>query len=151
MTSGKLGRTPATCHPEEFQHAKGLCRKCYMNSDWHRAYDAAKKREWRKAHPEQFKEMIRKYREEGNGKLRASELHYRKTYGIEFSDFKQMVEDRESKCDICHTQTKLVLDHDHTTNKIRGLLCSKCNRALGALGDTPESIQLVLAYLEKST
>jgi hypothetical protein len=41
----------------------------------------------------------------------------------------------------------LHLDHDHTTNKFRGWLCSKCNAALGLLGDTLAAVEAIRAYL----
>lgn len=43
----------------------------------------------------------------------------------------------------------LAVDHDHTTGKIRGLLCMKCNRALGMLGDSVETISNLLKYRSK--
>lgn len=43
----------------------------------------------------------------------------------------------------------LHVDHDYTTGKVRGLLCSGCNTALGQLGDDPERIRLLLAYAER--
>lgn len=39
-------------------------------------------------------------------------------------------------CYICHTDGALFVDHDHTTNRIRGLLCGRCNVALGWLDDS---------------
>lgn len=39
------------------------------------------------------------------------------------------------------------VDHCHTTNKVRGILCSGCNTSLGKLGDTPESIMRAYHYL----
>ncbi len=44
----------------------------------------------------------------------------------------------------------LTLDHDHTTGKFRGLLCHPCNRGLGQLGDTSESVRRALDYLLRS-
>ena len=58
-------------------------------------------------------------------------------------------------CEVCGAESgdknweKLCYDHDHTNMKFRGVLCSKCNRAIGQLGDTKESIKKVLNYLER--
>jgi hypothetical protein len=56
-------------------------------------------------------------------------------------------------CEICGDAepSHLVVDHDHATGKIRGVLCSKHNVALGTFGDSEEGILRVLAYLRKGT
>jgi hypothetical protein len=40
-----------------------------------------------------------------------------------------------------------VFDHDHATNKFRGVIHDRCNRNLGFIGDSIESIEKILAYL----
>ena len=44
---------------------------------------------------------------------------------------------------------KLCYDHDHTTMKFRGVLCNNCNRSIGQLGDTLESVQKAVTYLSR--
>lgn len=41
----------------------------------------------------------------------------------------------------------LGVDHDHTTGKIRGLLCNRCNRVLGLFRDNPDVIKRALDYV----
>jgi len=54
-------------------------------------------------------------------------------------------------CDNCgRTNRKLVFDHSHTTLKHRGWLCDNCNRSIGILGDTWQSLQQTLIYLAKA-
>jgi hypothetical protein len=55
-----------------------------------------------------------------------------------------------SKCELCHVKGANVFDHDHVTNEFRGFLCDDCNRGLGLLGDSAESIKRALAYVTKS-
>lgn len=43
----------------------------------------------------------------------------------------------------------LAVDHCHETGQVRGLLCNSCNRGLGLLGDTIDTLRRVLIYLEK--
>ncbi len=43
----------------------------------------------------------------------------------------------------------LAVDHCHLSNKVRGLLCNKCNRGIGLLGDTEEIILNAIIYLNK--
>ena len=44
----------------------------------------------------------------------------------------------------------LAVDHDHSSGKIRGLLCVKCNTALGLLKDSKERIKTLLEYIENA-
>ena len=73
-------------------------------------------------------------------------------YGLTKEQFYQMVADREGKCDICHRvpEHELRVDHDHTTNTVRGLLCASCNSGLGFLGDTIEGLERAIEYLRKA-
>ena len=43
----------------------------------------------------------------------------------------------------------LCVDHHHFTNEVRGLLCQRCNRAIGLLGDDPTVIRSAINYLTK--
>lgn len=51
-------------------------------------------------------------------------------------------------CKICLREVKLVVDHCHNTNEVRGLLCVRCNAGLGQLGDTIEGLERALKYLK---
>ena len=58
-------------------------------------------------------------------------------------------------CEICGADSgprfrHLALDHDHETGAFRGWLCNRCNVAIGALGDTLEALERVVAYLRRS-
>lgn len=52
-----------------------------------------------------------------------------------------------SSCEICGSNDKIVIDHNHKTNKFRGLLCSNCNVAIGLLKDDIKLINNVVKYL----
>lgn len=56
------------------------------------------------------------------------------------------------KCDVCGAgpDSKLCIDHDHTTKKVRGLLCHKCNTALGLLNDDEATVRKLEQYLVQS-
>lgn len=77
-----------------------------------------------------------------------------KLYGITLDEYKLRVQSQQGLCKICKssnskraTMPDLVVDHDHKTGKIRGLLCSPCNVAIGMLGDSEERLLNVLEYL----
>lgn len=52
-------------------------------------------------------------------------------------------------CQKCGNKYYLVYDHCHTTNKFRGVLCQSCNKAIGQLGDTADSVLKAYKYLER--
>lgn len=61
-----------------------------------------------------------------------------------------MLAAQEFKCAICLVEGKpFHVDHNHKNGKIRALLCSNCNTALGLLHDAPETLRAAALYLEK--
>ena len=75
-------------------------------------------------------------------------------FGLTPEQYEQMLNVQESKCGICGKHQKefkiaLAVDHDHKTNEIRGLLCSKCNRLLGDSNDNSETLLNAIQYLNK--
>lgn len=52
-------------------------------------------------------------------------------------------------CQICDSEDNLVIDHDHETGFVRGILCHTCNTGLGKLGDTVDRVRRALGYLEQ--
>lgn len=78
------------------------------------------------------------------------DYHLRSSYGITIEQYEEMFSQQEGRCGICETtERKLVVDHDHLTKLVRGLICNKCNRALACLGDSREGLLRAIAYLEK--
>lgn len=72
-------------------------------------------------------------------------------YGLTEAQFEQMKIDQNSKCAICERKLKLVIDHDHETGKIRGLLCNSCNRGIGYLQDSENILKKAMVYVIKNS
>lgn len=76
------------------------------------------------------------------------------THGLEPEVYEKMFEDQGYVCAICKkecvSKRRLSVDHNHDTGEIRGLLCAKCNRAIGLLGDSLELIRAAADYLIKN-
>ena len=94
-------------------------------------------------------------REERHAKGRAA--HLRAKYDLSPEDFERMWELAGGCCEICkknlsretsHTTQKVHIDHDHTSGRVRGLLCFTCNTALGKFGDNVELLRAAIKYLE---
>jgi hypothetical protein len=71
-----------------------------------------------------------------------------KKYNLTKEQYDEMVAEQEGCCAICKVeQDGLHVDHDHATLRVRGLLCMKCNTALGLLQDSPDNLQRAIKYL----
>ncbi len=76
-----------------------------------------------------------------NNKIRVLATKYK----IKEDDLKEMF--RDTQCKICGSKIGLVVDHCHTTNKVRGILCQKCNSGLGFFKDNIDSLNNAIKYL----
>jgi hypothetical protein len=74
--------------------------------------------------------------------------HLRRTYGITITTYELMVERQHGRCLICERREHLHVDHDHVTDQVRGLLCGRCNRAIGLLGEETVCLQRAIQYLD---
>lgn len=75
-----------------------------------------------------------------------------KAFGITVEEYTRL---KALPCDICGTHESqdgraLHIDHCHTTNKVRGILCTNCNKMLGLVGDDPERLRAAARYLERN-
>ena len=68
-------------------------------------------------------------------------------YKLSPADKQRLYEQQEGRCAICGKDGRLVVDHNHSTGEVRGLLCSQCNTALGMFKDNPDLLAIALDYL----
>lgn len=74
--------------------------------------------------------------------------HLQRNYGITSEIKALMKKAQEGHCLICDEKvTKLAVDHDHKSNRLRGLLCELCNRGLGHFKDNPVLLLIATRYL----
>lgn len=71
-----------------------------------------------------------------------------KAYLLSDVEYNKMVEESEGRCCICHNERKLVIDHNHSTGKVRGLICGKCNAVLGFSEDNIDVLMSAVTYLK---
>lgn len=77
-------------------------------------------------------------------------------YGLTIDEYNALFEKQHGKCAICggdgsgSKNDKLYIDHDHNTGRVRGLLCGRCNFALGHFDDDVERMKQAILYLESS-
>jgi hypothetical protein len=78
-----------------------------------------------------------------------------RTYGLTETDWDGLVKRQGNRCAICRTDKpggrgeRWHIDHDHITGRVRGLLCGRCNSAIGMLQDDPEIIRAAARYVIK--
>ena len=130
-------------HPGGVCKVRSRCKPC----------ESAKSAEWNDAHIEHRLDQ-----------------HLRRRYGITLIRYNEMLEAQNGCCAICGDPPgvtfgrlserregrrygrmrvpQLVVDHDHATGEVRGLLCVPCNGGIGLLRDNPEVLRSALKYLE---
>lgn len=77
-----------------------------------------------------------------------------KRHGLTIEHRLMLYASQNGQCLLCGTfepdPLKLVVDHDHTTGHIRGMLCNKHNRAIGAFGDSSVALRQAAHYIDDS-
>jgi hypothetical protein len=95
-----------------------------------------------------------KYRANPNKKIRGDwSRNIWQRFGLKAADYTEMLRKQGGVCAIClgpqQANKRMAVDHCHKTGKIRGLLCTLCNSAIGKLKDDPVMIQRALDYLKE--
>ena len=115
-------------------------------------------REWRRRNPDKVR--ANNVRWSALNVARRKEINVEaqlRRYGLTRDDYDRMMRTQHGVCAVClrpetakrkGTPRALCVDHDHATDRVRGLLCSSCNRAIGYLGDDPLRARAVSTYLE---
>jgi len=118
----------ATCHPDRPNYGHGKCQTCY-----------------KLANKEKFSQIARN-RELG------------KKFGISQKEYDRVFNQQKGLCAICSRPERrsvkgklypLVVDHDHISTEIRGLICHTCNVALGLLRESPTLLRKAADYIER--
>lgn len=81
----------------------------------------------------------------------------KKKYGISYEMYELILKNQNYKCAICLTDSPKrtnngalwVVDHDHNTGQVRGVLCNTCNLGLGYFHDSTENLSNAIEYLWK--
>ena len=119
-----------------------VCTKCKVEKPLDEFYRNKKQKDGRRA---SCKECYYSPEQEAARNLKAR-------YGITLAEYDTMLEQQGGCCKVCRTtdsggKGRFHVDHNHTTGKVRGLLCSGCNKGLGHLQDSPDVLLKALAYL----
>lgn len=79
--------------------------------------------------------------------------HLQRTYGLSVEQYAELARQQGMACAICEQvpDRALAVDHCHDTGRVRGLLCTPCNSALGRFGDDAERLQRAIRYLQRGS
>lgn len=149
----KVSRSEITKQSEDRRNnAKcKFCKVSLTDENWHASHRNKSNLSYRckKCHAEASSRTGRDY------KLRTM-------YGITKEDYDNILESQNNVCAICKEEDKVYhnrngvnikismpVDHCHDTGKVRGLLCTSCNRAIGLLKDSIDNLKSAIKYLKK--
>jgi hypothetical protein len=84
--------------------------------------------------------------------------HLKRVYKITLAEYQDLFKIQGGVCAICHNPETIVdakngllrdlaVDHNHKTGRVRGLLCRRCNQAIGLLNEDKDLLQQMIDYL----
>lgn len=134
------------------------CKTCSSRNREHKKlYDL----EYRRKNKEKIKEYYKKHynkkikpTREKKTKEQNRENWLRLKYNLTKEQYQELIKNQNNKCAICKISQSelsypLFIDHEHKTDKVRGLLCRTCNTGLGSMQDNIEILQNAIEYLKK--
>lgn len=114
----------------DFYNHSGYCKPCQNK----------KTVEYQRANKEKIQPKLKKY-------------SLKRRYNITEDFYNDLLVNQNNVCAICKkecsTGRSLAVDHCHSTNVIRGLLCSNCNVGLGKFKDDIDLLKGAIKYLER--
>ena len=120
-----------------------------------RAEEIAMVRQWEKDNPEKLARRLARYKPR---RQIISWKHKLQRYGLTLLDYRKLLGAQNNRCGICgitynesikRYRRAFDVDHDHSTGAVRGLLCMKCNGAIGLFADNITSLQRAIIYLNR--
>jgi hypothetical protein len=93
-------------------------------------------------------ERVRKYRAKDKWTLKKRCARH----NITIEEFWTLYEEQDGTCPVCDKAVSpddSAIDHNHDTGDVRGIIHKTCNRALGMLGDSPDTLERAAEYLRQ--
>lgn len=102
--------------------------------------------EWIANNPDKYGEQ--QLKKKGNWR----KDYLRSKYGLSWDEYQRMLAQQEHRCAICRDEFPegwICVDHCHSSDRVRDLLCPGCNTALGLVKERPDILRAAAAYLER--
>lgn len=107
-------------------------------------------RRWQRKNAERHDDYQRRYKAEVQNRERERDAHLRRSLGIGLETYTKLRDSQGNRCAICLHEPedgqRLHVDHDHTSGRVRGLLCVRCNNAIGLLGEDLDAMEEAVFY-----
>ena len=130
------------------------CTSCNVEKDYSEFYASTSKKSGYKSNcKECVKTRANVYYRTDKGRKYIQEKQWRvKGIDMTVERYQELLDAQKNGCGICGVEknrngSRLCVDHDHNTGKIRGLLCHHCNTALGKMQDSEEMLMKAIEYL----
>ena len=127
-------------------------RRRYAEDRKHREKKLAANRAYRAAHRDRLNAERRdKWRSDAALRARHGGARLNRTYGLSREEHRRLLDAQNGVCAVCKLPSRraLCVDHCHATRQVRGLLCDKCNTALGLFGDDVRRMLAAVVYLNR--
>jgi hypothetical protein len=115
---------------------------------------ASQKKANKKYNKKTNNEAVKKYISTPKGKEAQRKSNLKSKYGLSPEEYDNKLANQNHKCAICgldetENKKKLAVDHDHSTGKVRDLLCINCNTGLGMFKENIDNLATAIKYLNK--
>jgi len=149
-----------------FSALKNSCKKCVTDSGyWKKQYakysesQKMNKKSYYERNKEKVKAKVKEYRKNPDVKFKHGLVRLRKETGMSSDEihewYNKQFAEQNGCCMICglhesEIKTRLHIDHNHETGKLRALLCPACNLGIGSLQDDAELCLAAYSYLRET-
>jgi hypothetical protein len=104
---------------------------------------------WQRENRERFLERQNSYAGTPSRKISNRKSHLKRKYGLTLEAFDELLASQGGGCAICGRPDADNVDHDHTTGRVRGILCFNCNIAIGQVEDDEDRLAAAMAYVAR--
>ena len=98
-------------------------------------------------------EHVNKYNKEYRNGTQGRDYWLKHRYNLSLNDWLDIWKKQDGKCAVCgkafENPSNACIDHNHITGKVRGLLCKKCNIAIGFFDENINSMERAIKYIQK--
>ena len=106
-------------------------------------------RKWQRENPERVEATMDRFKAAGKRTVSNRKSHLKRKYGLTLEAFDELLASQGGGCAICGKPDADNVDHDHTTGRVRGILCWDCNIAIGKFADDQDRLAAAMTYLSR--